>query len=130
MLEIQEPPVPVVVKVVLLPEHKDLIPLTVIADGGGITKTSAVSLDVPQTFVFEHVMITEPEVIPKTVPEALTVAIEVLLLDHETPVDVSDRTMVLPTHTVVGPVISPITGVVIILIVVVSVADPHEVVAV
>jgi hypothetical protein len=100
------------------------------ADGGGITKTSAVSLEVPHTFDLKHVMITDPEVSPKTVPEELTVAIEVLLLDHETPVDVSESTIVLPTHTVVGPVISPITGVVIILIVVVSVAEPQDVVAV
>ena len=55
-------------------------------------------------------MITLPEFPPVTVPVALTVAIAPLLELHVPPVTVSDKLIVFPAQTVVGPLIVPASG--------------------
>jgi hypothetical protein len=44
-----------------------------------------------------------PPATPVTVPEPLTVAIPVLLLDHDPPPGDADKLIVLPAQTFVGP---------------------------
>ena len=51
-------------------------------------------------------MVATPGVVPLTMPDASTLATAALLLLHVPPADVHARVMVLPTHTLVVPLMA------------------------
>lgn len=81
--EDQDPPEMEAVNVVDVPEHRTVVPEIVPAPVEDETVTNLVVKQLPES---EYVMTADPLVIPVTMPEELTVAIEVLLLDHVPPV--------------------------------------------
>ena len=124
-LLLHEPPVPVVVKVVVAPGQSVEAPVIVPADGAAATTIVRVAVAVPQVLVTEYVIVAVPTAIPVTIPEALIVAIEGAELDHVPPVVVLVNVVVEPAQTVDAPVIVPADGPLITITDVVLLVEPQ-----
>jgi hypothetical protein len=96
----QEPPVVVLLKLIVLPAHTTDEPVIVPALGSGLTVTTAVTL-IPLT-VYEITAV--PPDTPLTTPVLPAVATVVLPLLQLPPLAALLRLVLLPTHTVSVPV--------------------------
>ena len=111
LLLLQVPPVVVSPKDVTAPVHTLAVPVMVLgAVGSGLTVTVAVTVVVPQVFVFEKDITDVPAATPVTTPPDDTVAILVVVLVHVVLVAVSAKVVVLVGHTLNVPVIAGTVG--------------------
>ena len=105
LLLLQAPPVDASLSVVVLPVHTRAVP--VIVPGNAFTVTVAT---VKHPVGSVQVMVAVPTATPFTIPVAdPTVAIEMLLLDHDPPVEV-ESAVVCATHNPKVPVMAPGAG--------------------
>jgi hypothetical protein len=109
-LLLQVPPVPVVVKLIVVPVHTVLGPLIVPALGMGNTVIGLVLRAVPQALVTVYLMVSRPALTPVTIPVVPTVAAAVFTLLHTPPVVLAVRVVVAPTQTVLLPLMVPDVG--------------------
>ena len=89
----------------MVPVHTVVVPVIVPADGPALTAMVVVALVEPQVPVMVYDIVTAPADIPVTTPDALTVALAVLLLLHVPPLVASVSVMLAVGHTLVGPLI-------------------------
>jgi hypothetical protein len=97
------------VYVAVVPAHNESGPVIMPVPGTEMTETDVVAETEPQELVTVYEIVAVPLETPYTTPDALTVTIDVLLLDHvppEAPVE-SASVIVAPAQTVDGPVIAP-----------------------
>ena len=99
--EDQVPPATELTKVVVVPLHSVVVPVT--ADGGRLAVTGMVARAVPQAVVTLYVIMTVPGVKALTTPEGDMLAIAGLLLLHMPPLAVDDIVMGMPIHATDGP---------------------------
>ena len=107
---LQAPVIDVSESVVVAPTHTPEAPeIGLPATGEGLTVTLLVVVaEVPQLVESVYEIVTVPELTPVTIPVAVTVATEVLLLRHVPPLAVSLSVTVEPVQTgAVEPVITP-----------------------
>ena len=84
--------------------------LTFIVGTGETVIVVLAELEHPLPFVTVYTIVEGPADTPVTTPLPLIVAIAGLVLDHTPPGVASDKLMVLPTHTLEGPVIADTVG--------------------
>ena len=90
---------------------KQLVALLTVGVGFALTVTVAVTaFTQPKPLVTVYDIVEEPADTPVTTPPALIVATAPLDELHTPPAVASDKVVVLPTHTVVVPVIAATTG--------------------
>jgi hypothetical protein len=106
----QVPPVAVSVKVILLPAHTVAGPLIAPAAGSGFTVTAFTAIAIPHTLVTVYFIVSTPAIVPEYVPVDDMLPKVANELPHAPPEDVSDKVILLPVHTVSGPVTMPATG--------------------
>ncbi len=119
-LLLHAPPVALSVNVIVDPIHTDVGPD--IATGAALTVTEAVLRQpVESVYAMEEV----PADMPVTIPAAgSTEATDGAPLLHDPPIDVSNKLMLEPTHTLPGPNMALGTGFTV--MTVVALAVPHE----
>jgi hypothetical protein len=99
---LQTPPPGVFVSVISAPIHTEFGPE--IDPGVALTVINEIAELLPHPLDIVYDMATGDGEIPVTTPEVFTVALVILDDDHTPPV-LLDRLIVLPVHTVLGPVI-------------------------
>ena len=104
------PPETELPKVTVAPLHTTDGPDIVPALGAGFTVTSVVTVLVPQVLVKVQVMVAVPLATPCTTLAEAMVATDVLLDDQVPPPTVSPNVMLLPTQTLVLPVMAARAG--------------------
>src|SRR4051812_16491193 len=110
-MELQIPPVDIVIRLIIAVTHTLSLPEIVPATGNTSTDSVLTATAVPQelTTVYLIVSIPAEELTPK--PETRpTMAIAVLTLVHTPPVLISENETGAPTHTLESPAITPAKG--------------------
>src|SRR3954466_13500961 len=84
-LLVHVPPEPEVDNVITELTHTAEAPVMVPASGSGLTVMALVAVAVPQLLVTKYDIVTVPAILPLTIPDALTLATDGMLLIHEPP---------------------------------------------
>jgi len=108
---LQAPPLAVSVRAIVDPPHTLSAPEIAPATGNGRTEMICVAVAVPQLLVTVYFMVSTPAAAPPTMPETLTVAMEVLDDDQEPLEEVSDSATLARIQMVSLPEIKPGSGI-------------------
>jgi hypothetical protein len=105
------PPAKEAVKVTPLPDIQTISgPESTAAVGTPDTVTKSVAANVPHILEIVYDIVAVPAATQVTLPTVLTVAMDVLLLDHLPPTTESTRMVVSPIQWLAVPIIVPLEG--------------------